>query len=138
MEQHQSGDDQGLTRPVSMAAEANEAAATANAALAQMRRNLGEIGHLYPIIDDFHDRIAIVNRRAEDTISETERLSTERPGPEIGAASKRVEITIGEDGLSVTPDWSTSWQEDFRSSDFDTGARETDSDSERSEDEPEL
>ena len=138
MEQHQFGDDQSLARSVSMAAEANEAAATANAALAQMRRNLREIRHLYSIIDDFHQRITIVNRRSEAAISETERLFTERSGTEIGSASKRVEVSIGEDGLPVILDWSTPWQGEFRSSGFDTGAKETDSNSGRSEDAPEL
>lgn len=138
MEQHQSGNDQSLARSVSMAAEANEAAIAANAALAQMRRNLGEIRHLYPVIDDFHERIIIVNGRLEDTFSQTERLLAERPGPEIGTTSERTEGSFGEDELSIASDDFTPWKEELRDSRFDDSGRKIDSDFERSEGGAEL
>lgn len=138
MEQHQSGDDQSLARSVSMAAEANEAAIAANAALAQMRRNLREIGHLYPVIDDFHERIAIVNGRAEDAISQTERLLTERPSTKARTASERAEVFTREDGIPNSTEWSNFWQGQGRHSGPDTYRREANSDFERPEDGAEL
>ena len=147
MEQYQPGNDQSLARTVSMATEANETAATANAALAQMRRNLGEIEHLYPVINDFHERIAIVYGRVEDTVGHTERLLAERPGTEIGIAPERTQISFGEDGLPAVPDWlNNRWSEPEQAGD-DTGygqpnvrpnVRPTDADSERSEGDWEL
>lgn len=140
MEQHQSGDDQSLARSVSMAAEANEAAIAANAALAQMRRNLREIGHLYPVIDDFHERIAIVNRRVEDAISQTERLLTERPSAKVRIASERAEVFTRENGLSNrnSSEWSNFWPEEVGCSDPDACRGEANSDFERLEDDAEL
>lgn len=127
MAQRQSGANQGSPRAVPVATEADEAAATANAALAQMRRNFGEIGTLYSIIDEFHERIAIVNRRAETSVSQTEQLLTERSSPEVRATSKRVEVSTGEDRILVGADWPISWQEYPEFTEFDTSYRDSES-----------
>lgn len=138
MEQYQSGDDQSLAGSVSMATEANEAAISANAALAQMRRNLREIGNLYPVIDDFHERIAIVNGRAEGTISQTERLLTERPGAKIGAASKRTEVFVESDRISAMPNEFYDWRAEQRVSNYISEYEKGNVKFEQSTDESEL